>query len=184
MPEASMWPQGRMWGLHDFLPGRRAGRRLPSASAIESSYGGAATRRSGWRWPSSSITKGYRAMFEAQSKNRMGLLIWMSHPAWPSFVWQTYDYYFEPTAGVLRRQEGVRAAAHPVEPGDRQRRGGELQRAGTRSGLTARGRDSEHGRRACKWEKDGHARQRRGQRSIAPSGWSTRAASRRCTSSG
>ena len=42
--------------------------------------------------------EGYRAMFEAQSKNRMGLLIWMSHPAWPSFVWQTYDYYFEPTA--------------------------------------------------------------------------------------
>ena len=63
--------------------------------------------------------EGYRAMFEAQSKNRMGLLIWMSHPAWPSFVWQTYDYYFEPTAAYFRREEGLRAAAHPVESGDR-----------------------------------------------------------------
>ena len=54
-------------------------------------------------------------MFEAQSKHRMGLLIWMSHPCWPSFVWQTYDYYFEPTA-AFRREEGVRAAAHSVEP--------------------------------------------------------------------
>ena len=44
---------------------------------------------------------GYRAMYEAQSKNRMGMLIWMSHPAWPSFVWQTYDYYFEPTAAYF-----------------------------------------------------------------------------------
>ena len=26
-----------------------------------------------------------------------GLLIWMSHPAYPSFVWQTYDYYYDPT---------------------------------------------------------------------------------------
>ncbi|HXH49277.1 MAG TPA: beta-glycosidase, partial [Terriglobia bacterium] len=32
---------------------------------------------------------------------RMGLLIWMSHSCWPSFVWQTYDYYFEPTAAYF-----------------------------------------------------------------------------------
>jgi hypothetical protein len=49
---------------------------------------------------------GYRAMFEAQSKNRMGLLLWMSHPAWPSFVWQTYDYYFDPTAGYFGSRKG------------------------------------------------------------------------------
>jgi hypothetical protein len=31
----------------------------------------------------------------------MGLLLWMSHPAWPSLTWQTYDYYFEPTAAYF-----------------------------------------------------------------------------------
>ena len=40
-------------------------------------------------------------MFEAQSTNRMGVLLWMSHPCWPSLLWQTYDYYFEPTAAYF-----------------------------------------------------------------------------------
>ena len=49
-------------------------------------------------------------MFEAQSKNRMGILLWMSHPAWPSMVWQTYDYYFEPTAAYF----GCKKANEPL----------------------------------------------------------------------
>ena len=49
-------------------------------------------------------------MFEAQSKNRMGLLIWMSHPAWPTLVWQTYDYYLEPTAAYF----GAKKACEPL----------------------------------------------------------------------
>jgi hypothetical protein len=48
----------------------------------------------------------YRAMFEAQSKYRMGVLLWMSHSCWPSFVWQTYDYYFEPTAAYYGCKKG------------------------------------------------------------------------------
>jgi hypothetical protein len=40
----------------------------------------------------------------------MGLLIWMSHPAWPSFVWQTYDYYLEPTAAYF----GAKKACEPL----------------------------------------------------------------------
>jgi hypothetical protein len=49
---------------------------------------------------------GYRAMFESRSLNRKGLLLWMTHPAWPSMVWQTYDYYFEPTAGYFGSMKG------------------------------------------------------------------------------
>src|SRR5579875_1440420 len=45
-------------------------------------------------------------MFEGQSKYRIGLLIWMSHSCWPSFVWQTYDYYFEPTSGYFGARKG------------------------------------------------------------------------------
>jgi hypothetical protein len=40
----------------------------------------------------------------------MGLLLWMSHPAWPSLVWQTYDYYFEPTAAYF----GCKKANEPI----------------------------------------------------------------------
>src|SRR5450755_1761649 len=31
---------------------------------------------------------------------------WMSHPTWPSFVWQTYDYYFDPTAAYFGSKKG------------------------------------------------------------------------------
>ena len=44
---------------------------------------------------------GYRAAFEGRAAHREGLLLWMSHPAWPSMVWQTYDYYLEPTAAYF-----------------------------------------------------------------------------------
>jgi hypothetical protein len=105
MPESAMWPQGRMWGLHDFsLEGAQGGASF--RERIEKSYGGA-DNAADWVELAQFVNyEGYRAMFEAQSKNRMGLLIWMSHPCWPSFVWQTYDYYFDPTAGYFGSKKG------------------------------------------------------------------------------
>lgn len=37
----------------------------------------------------------------------MGTLLWMSHPCWPSFVWQTYDFYFQPTASYFGSKVGA-----------------------------------------------------------------------------
>jgi hypothetical protein len=36
----------------------------------------------------------------------MGALLWMSHPCWPSFVWQTYDFYLQPTASYYGSKLG------------------------------------------------------------------------------
>ena len=44
---------------------------------------------------------GYRALFEARAEHRRGLQLWLSHPTWPSLIWQTYDYYFEPLAAYF-----------------------------------------------------------------------------------
>ena len=127
MPESAMWPQDAIWGLHDFTAaGAQNGDSF--RARIEKSYG-PADNVADWLWLAQFVNyEGYRAMFEAQSKNRMGLLIWMSHSCWPSFVWQTYDYYFEPTGRLLRRQESLRASAHPVERRQRRHRSGQLQR--------------------------------------------------------
>ena len=109
MPESAMWPQGRMWGIHDFsLNGAQGGASF--RERIEKSYGGANSAAEWVHLAQYVNYEGYRAMFEAQSKNRMGLLIWMSHPTWPSFVWQTYDYYLEPTAGYF----GAKKAREPL----------------------------------------------------------------------
>ncbi len=105
MPESAIWPQALDWGLHDFnLTGAQGGSSF--LNIIKDSYGGA---DSGEEWISLAQFvnyEGYRAMFEAQSKYRMGVLLWMSHPCWPSFVWQTYDYYFEPTAAYFGCKKG------------------------------------------------------------------------------
>ncbi len=44
------------------------------------------------------VMKGmYEAWNDKMWNDAAGLLIWMSHPAYPSFVWQTYDYYYDST---------------------------------------------------------------------------------------
>lgn len=105
MPEQAIWPQSLDWGLHDYtLAGAQNG--LTFNAMIENSYGGAGTGEE-WMTLAQFINyDGYRAMFEAQSKYRMGVLLWMSHPCWPNFVWQTYDYYFEPTAAYYGSKKG------------------------------------------------------------------------------
>ncbi|HEV2352039.1 MAG TPA: discoidin domain-containing protein [Terriglobia bacterium] len=109
MPERACWPQGLDWGLHDFtLQGAQGGAGF--LNMIETNYGGA-TNLEEWVMLAQFLNyEGYRAMFEGQSKNRMGLLLWMSHPCWPSFVWQTYDYYLEPTAAYF----GCKKACEPL----------------------------------------------------------------------
>ncbi len=100
MPESAMWPQSLDWGIHDFcLDGAQGGASF--RSIIDEGYGGADSAEEWISLAQFVNYEGYRAMFEAQSKYRMGLLLWMSHPCWPSFVWQTYDYYLEPNSAYF-----------------------------------------------------------------------------------
>jgi hypothetical protein len=109
LPDSALWPQNALWGLHDFtLEGAQNGNSFNRA--VEDNFGKVDSLRA-WLSCAQWINyQGYRGMFEAQSRNRMGLLLWMSHPAWPSLVWQTYDYYFEPTAAYF----GSKKACEPL----------------------------------------------------------------------
>lgn len=105
MPEKDLWPQSLSWGLHDFcLDGAQGGKGF--RSILSNQYGGADSAEEWLRLAQFVNYDTYRAMFEAQSTHRMGVLLWMSHPCWPSFVWQTYDYYFEPTAAYFGCKKG------------------------------------------------------------------------------
>jgi hypothetical protein len=107
LPESEMWPPGSLWPLHDFHL-RFAGD--PFSEALEKGYGGA-NNVADWVTLAQFVNyDAYRGMFEGQSRLRMGLLIWMSHSAWPSLLWQTYDYYFDPTAGYF----GAKKACEPL----------------------------------------------------------------------
>jgi hypothetical protein len=100
IPDSALWPIDHLWGVHDFnLESAQYG--LSFIQQINSSFGPVDNLKE-WLSIAQWVNyQGYRAMFEAQSKNRMGMLLWMSHSAWPSMVWQTYDYYFEPTAAYF-----------------------------------------------------------------------------------
>ena len=109
MPYSSVWPQGELWGIHDYcLEGAQGGSSFNEM--ISESFGPVDNVRDWLKLAQWINYQGYRGMFEAQSKNRMGALLWMSHPAWPSLVWQTYDYYFEPTAAYF----GCKKASEPL----------------------------------------------------------------------
>jgi beta-galactosidase/beta-glucuronidase len=107
--DSSLWPQNRIWGVHDYS--------LESAQScatfnemIEKGFGPSKDAKEFSEFAQWINYNGYRGMFEGRSKFRQGLLLWMSHPAWPSMVWQTYDYYLEPTAAYF----GCKKASEPI----------------------------------------------------------------------
>jgi len=147
MPEQALWPQGSQWPLHDFHG------HNPFKDAVEKNYGDG-TNIADWDSLAQFVDyDAYRGMYEGQSKSRLGLLIWMSHPAWPSLLWQTYDYFFDTDAGYYGAKKGAEplhiqwnAATDAVEVVN--------YSTGAQKGLTAHaevlGLDG-----AVKWEKRG-----------------------------
>ena len=104
-----LWPQNEFWGQHDFTQ-QGAQRGASFNSLISKGFGepkDACEFTTLAQWQN---YDGYRAMYESTNHDRQGLLIWMSHPTWPSMVWQTYDYYFEPTAAYF----GTKKACEPL----------------------------------------------------------------------
>jgi hypothetical protein len=108
LSKSALWPQNYEWPLHDYYPlspERPSAHRPPNE--IDSEYGGAANL-SDWLELAQFVDyNAYRGMYEGQNKNRFGLLIWMSHPAWPSLLWQTYDYFFDTDAGYYGAKKGA-----------------------------------------------------------------------------
>ena len=106
---AALWPQNAQWGQHDYtLQGAQQGDSFNKI--IEKAFGKVQNAKQFTALAQWENYEGYRAMYESGSKNRLGLLIWMSHSCWPSMTWQTYDYYFEPTAAFF----GVKKACEPL----------------------------------------------------------------------
>jgi hypothetical protein len=105
----NLWPMNDVWGEHDFtLTGAQGASTW--LDMIDKNYGGAKNVEDFVELSQFIDYDGYRAMFEAQGKNRMGLLLWMSHSCWPSFVWETYDYYFDQSGAYF----GSKKANEPL----------------------------------------------------------------------
>ena len=109
LPEDKLWPQNRLWGIHDYcLEG--AQRAASFNQMIEKAFGKINDAKTFTEMAQWINYNGYRGLFEGRSLYRKGMLLWMSHSAWPSMVWQTYDYYFGPTAAYF----GCKKACEPI----------------------------------------------------------------------
>jgi hypothetical protein len=104
-----LWPQNIAWGQHDYtIHGAQNGQSFNDI--LREHFGAATSARQFTEQAQWLNYDGYRAMYESAEENRLGLLIWMSHPCWPTMVWQTYDYFLDPTAAYF----GVKKACEPL----------------------------------------------------------------------
>ena len=142
MDTDDMWPlntaehPNHMYGLHDYCL-TSAQRTQTFNEMFDKAFGEPQNPRQFAELSQWICYNGYRAIFESRAQNRRGLLLWMSHPSWPSFVWQTYDYYFDPTAAYFACKKACEplhiqwnAAADQIEVVN--------YRAGNQSGLVAK----------------------------------------------
>ena len=110
MPKEDLWPIGDTWYYHDFNYSQKE-----YSSAIDSLYGGPSKDVDEFCKKAQMINyDSHRNMFESYNcklwNNTSGLLLWMSHPAWPSTLWQTYSWDYETHASYY----GSKKACEPV----------------------------------------------------------------------
>ncbi len=97
LDDANPWPIDGRWSYHDFAPqGNQY--RDEYIKMIETKFGPATDLDDLCNKAQFVNYDGYRGMFEGANhklwQDSSGLLLWMSHPAWPGMVWQVYDYWF------------------------------------------------------------------------------------------
>jgi len=107
------WPISEVWNHHDWSD--IANQRTSTyKDAIDARLGASTSIEDFARRAQFVNYENHRAMFEAWNahlwSDASGLLLWMSHPAWYSTVWQTYDYDLDVNGAYF----GSRKGAEPV----------------------------------------------------------------------
>ncbi len=113
LDDSNPWPIDGRWTYHDFAP-IAAQTRDGYIKALETKFGSADSLDDFCRKAQMINYDGYRALFEGCNhklwNDCSGLLLWMSHPAWPSTVWQIYDYWY----GTDGAYFGTQKANEPI----------------------------------------------------------------------
>jgi hypothetical protein len=124
IPEDKLWPlptdeqlkkeDDNVWNRHFF--GKEASNANPVnyKTAVNTQFGessGLEEFCEKSQYLNIEVMKGmYEAWNDKMWNDASGLLIWMSQSAYPSFVWQTYDYYYDATGAYW----GARKACEPL----------------------------------------------------------------------
>ncbi len=124
IPKKDWWPlptdeqlekdDDTMWNKHFFGKEAWNGGPIDYKKSVNERYGASESLEAFCEKAQLINLEDMKGMYEAWNdkmwNDASALLIWMSHPAYPSFVWQTYDYYYDPTGCYW----GAKQACEPL----------------------------------------------------------------------
>lgn len=91
-----LWPINDVWAYHDL---HHTTQNFPDFMAAVESFGKPSSMEEFASQAQFICYDAWRAMLESWNSKMWntttGLILWMSHPAWPSMIWQTYTYDYE-----------------------------------------------------------------------------------------
>jgi len=113
MPKADQWPINDDWAYHDWHQSDN-GDTHPFMNELAAEFGAATSLEDFERKAQMLNYVNYRAIFEGFNANlwskNSGRMLWMTHPSWPSTMWQIYSSDYDTQASFY----GVKKACEPV----------------------------------------------------------------------
>ncbi len=110
-------PAGHLWPVDDYWNYHAGGERFTNIdkflNGMDQRYGKPAGLEDLLRKSQAMNYEAQRAMFEAYSRNKYestGVIQWMLNNAWPSIIWNLYDYYLVPSGAYF----GSKKACEPL----------------------------------------------------------------------
>ncbi len=102
------YPLNNTWGYHDACAGN--GKYQTYYKAIVDRYGDPVSYKDYSEKSQLVNANSYRAIFESVNSklnDTGGVMLWKINAAFPSVIWQLYDWYLEPNAGYYYTQRAV-----------------------------------------------------------------------------
>ena len=114
MPRENWWPRDEMWNLHYFGPSAFNAAPDRYDASITKGFGAPSGIEDYCRKAQLINIESNKAMYEGwldrMWEDASGIMTWMGQSAYPSMVWQTYDYYYDLTGAYW----GTKSACEPV----------------------------------------------------------------------
>jgi exo-1,4-beta-D-glucosaminidase len=111
IPADHLWPMNEYWTYH--AGGERFTNIDKFVNGLDKRYGKAISLEDFLRKSQAMNYEAQRAMFEAYGRNKYdstGVIQWMLNNAWPSIIWNLYDYYLVPSGAYF----GSKKACEPL----------------------------------------------------------------------
>lgn len=110
IPQENWWPRNEMWNKHFFGPLAKNGGPDVYMESVVNSYGEPKGIEDFCEKSQLLNIETNKAIYEGWANHMWndatGVLMWMSQSAYPSFVWQTYDYYYDLTGAYWGAKSG------------------------------------------------------------------------------